>query len=173
MRSKLCLMFSVIFLMAFTCDDDDSGDNDDSNPNYVEYLGTRYEGNIVTGGCNVENIQSEIINCTYVGGFFGDTMNYTFSVYHFETCRSGTFNMLGFGDLDIDDAFSGDAAFTMVATEDGVTVESFEGISGTIELVDSGVNSSVSFSGEIQSLTTGAITEIEGFVMCTAPFLLN
>ena len=171
MRSKLCLMFSVIFLMAFTCDDDDDSGNDDGSNNFIEYLGTRYEGNSVVGGCNVEDLQSEIISCSYVGGFFGESFNYTVSIYHLGGCSTGTFNMLGYEDLDINDFASGDAAFTMAVTEDTVTVELFEGISGTIELIDAGTSTSMRFSGEIQSLSTGAINEIEGYIQCNSPIL--
>lgn len=167
MKSKLLLSIFCLCLCFYTCDDSDS--DSQSNNSYVEYLGVRYEDNLVTGGCNIQDLESELISCTYLGGFFAGDLNYTISIYHFGLCRSGTFNLLALGDLDLEDEFSGDAAFTMAASEDTVTVELFEGISGTIELVDDDINSSMRFSGEVQSLSTGAITEIEGYLECTIP----
>lgn len=156
----------TFFLQAGSCEDDDA--NDDmmgatTNENFVEFLGTRYEDG-VGGGCNVEDLQGQVPNCTYVGGFPTDSFNYAISIYHYNDCRNGTFNMSNF--KEIGSPGDGNAAFTMTEVLEGTTVDVYQGSSGTIELFDNVTTIGMRFSGTVISSNTGASTTIEGTIIC-------
>jgi len=159
MNLKILLMVPLFIIMQVDgCSSDDEGDvNDGTQDNYVNFQGTV---NDPTGGCNVQSETGTDLLCNYLANYQLDGLNYGIAITHSGVCRSATFNMSN----DFEEG--GDALFVLQITDQGIPVETFVGSSGTVDLVDSGSNSSMSFNGTVVSLDTGVEEPIEGFIQC-------
>ncbi len=159
MKLKLLLLIPMlIFLQGGACSSDDDGGSDDNNPtNFIRFQGITNEGN---GGCNVQADEGLDISCVYSLFYQLDGLSYAIAISHEGVCRSATFNLTDSLDQP------SDAFFVLQITSEGVPVETFVGLSGSIDLVDTGVSSSATFEGTIVSLDTGVAEDISGFVKC-------
>ena len=156
MKSYLFMLPLALFLQTGSCDDDsDGGDNTPSN--FVTFQG---ETNSAFGGCNVESTSNDEFICVYNGGYNADGLGYGIAVSHLGLCRTATFNMSN------EPTDSGEALFVLQITADGVVMETFVGSSGTVNVFDGGLSSSIEFDGTLVSLDTGATETISGFIAC-------
>lgn len=151
----LVLMPLLIVLQGGGCSSDDDGGS--INDNYVTFQGETTEA---TGGCNVESQGGLDISCVYSGFYQFDGLTYGIAVSHEGFCTTATFNLndeLG----DPNDAF-----LVLQITDNGVVVETFVSVSGTVSLVDAGTVTSMRFEGTMMNLQTGEQESIEGFMEC-------
>ena len=146
-----------IILQGGGCSNDDDGGSDGTNNNFVTFQGVTNNAN---GGCNVQSDDGLDIFCVYSAFYQLDGLSYNIAISHEGVCRSATFNLVN----DYDQPSN--ASFVLQIASEGVPVETFVGSSGTINLVDSGVSSSISFDGTIVSLNTGTSETISGYVKC-------
>ena len=158
MKTYLFALPLLLFLQTGSCDDDEGGTTTDTTPdNFVTFQGETLEA---FGGCNVESTDDDLFICVYSGGFRANGLGYAIGVSHLGLCRTATFNI---SDEPTD---SGDASFVIQASMDGVAVESFIGVSGTVNVFDSGASSSIEFEGTVVSLESGEEETIAGFIAC-------
>lgn len=159
MKIKFLLMIPLFIIMQVDgCDtDDEVNTNDGTENNFVTFQGTT---NDPIGGCNIQSDAGLDISCNYLANYQLDGLNYGIAITNNGVCRTATFNMSN----NFEE--TGDALFVLQITDNGVPIESFVGVSGTIDLVDSGANSSMSFEGSVISLNTGITEPIEGFIKC-------
>jgi len=158
MNIKLLLLIPFfIILQVDGCSDDEDDTNSGTPDSYVMFQG---ETNDATGGCNQQVDTGLGVTCNYLGSYQLDGLTYGFGVTNMGFCSSGTYEMSNNFEED------GEASFFIQITADGVPVETFVGSSGSIDLVDSGANSSMSFNGTVVSLDTGVEEPIDGFVQC-------
>ncbi|NRA91985.1 MAG: hypothetical protein HRU26_04765 [Psychroserpens sp.] len=159
MKIKLLLMIPLmIFLQGGACSsDDDDGSDDGTNNNFILFQDV---SSIPTGGCNIQSDAGLETLCNYLANYQIDGLNYGIAISHEGFCRTGTFN------LGNDFQGEGNTSFILQITDQGIPVETFVGVSGTVDLSDSGASSSMSFEGIIVSLDTGVQESIEGFVHC-------
>lgn len=158
MKIKLLLMIPLfIILQGGGCSNDDDGGSDGTINNYINFLGTTNDGN---GGCNIQSDDGLDISCTYSAFYQRDGLSYTIAVSHEGICRTGTFNMRD--NLDQ----PSNAYFFLQVASDGVGIENYFGFSGTVELIDTGISSSIRFNGTVISSLSGEEEAIEGFVQC-------
>ena len=147
MKIKLLLMIPLfIFLQGGGCSSDDDGANDGTADNYITFLGVTNDAN---GGCNIQSDDGLDISCTYTAFYQLDGLSYTIAISHEGECRTGTFNLRD--DLDQ----PSNAYFILQIAEDGVPIETYLGFSGTVNLVDTGISSSVSFDGTVVNIDSG------------------
>jgi len=157
MKVWIFLISLLVLLQMDSCGEDDSLDDGGSiNENFVEFLGERNDAN---GGCNVESTTGDF-SCTYSGAYTDDGLGYAIAVTHEGLCRTATFNLRD----NIDQ--SSNAFFILQVTENGVAIDTYLGSSGTIMVTDTGVVTSLEFSGTVVNTVTGEEEEIEGFMEC-------
>ncbi|MEM1002321.1 MAG: hypothetical protein AAGH46_06715 [Bacteroidota bacterium] len=158
MKFKLIFLLPLIFfLQVGGCSDDEDENNDGNIESFVTFQG---ETNTAVGGCNVQSDAGLDILCNYLANYQLNGLNYGIAISNDGICRTATFN------LSNDFEGDGNALFVLQITDNGIPLETFVGVSGTIDLVDSGVSSSMRFQGTIISLDTGVEETIEGFVQC-------
>lgn len=159
MKIKLLLMIPLfIFLQGGGCSsDDDTIPNDGTSDNFITFLGITNDAN---GGCNIQSDDGLDISCTYSAFYQLDGLSYTIAVSHEGECRTGTFNLRD--DLDQ----PSNAYFILQVASDGVAIDTYLGFSGTVDLVDTGISSSVSFEGTVVNTETGVEEAIVGFIQC-------
>ncbi|WP_298904376.1 hypothetical protein [uncultured Psychroserpens sp.] len=156
MKIKLLMLLPLfILLQVGGCSDDDSAD--DTGNNFINFLGTTNDGN---GGCNVQSDDGLDVSCTYTAFYQRDGLSYTIAVTHNGECRTATFNMRD--NLDQ----PSHAYFLLQVASNGVAIDNYLGFSGTVDLVDTGVSSSIRFNGTVVNTVTGEEEAIEGFVQC-------
>lgn len=158
MKLILFILPLFIFLQVGSCGEDDSSDDGGSiNDSFITFLG---ETNEALGGCNVQS-QNNPIFCTYSGHATlanGDTV--VISVSHSGVCRTATFNLSD----NIDN--NGDAlVFVQIATNTVVT-DTYLGSTGTVDLGDFGLNSSMDLDGEVTHTEDGTVLSISAFIEC-------
>lgn len=137
--------------------DDDGGSTDGTINNFITFLGVTNNAN---GGCNIQSDDGLDISCTYTGFYQLNGLSYTIAISHEGVCRTGTFNLRD--DLDQ----PSNAYFILQVASDGVAIDTFLGFSGTVDLVDSGISSSMSFDGTVVNTETGEEEAISGFIQC-------
>lgn len=157
MKTYLFALPLLLFMQTGSCDDDSDTTSDDSSSNFVTFLG---ETNDAFGGCNVESTDDDLFICVYNGGYNANGQGFTIAVSHTGLCRTASFT------LDSEATNDGEAQFIIQISESGVAVETFVGVSGTVNVSDSGVNSSIEFNGTVVSLTSGEEETISGFIEC-------
>ncbi|WP_299364977.1 hypothetical protein [Winogradskyella sp.] len=158
MKLKLLVLIPLLIVLqggGCSSDDDDGGGS--INDNFVTFLGETTEA---TGGCNVESQGGLDITCVYSGFYQLDGLTYGIAVSHEGTCRSATFNLRD----ELND--SSDAFLVLQITDNGVVVETYVSISGSVDLVDAGTVSSMRFEGTMRNLATDEEETIEGFIEC-------
>ncbi len=155
---KLLHLFILIpvflILQDSSCSSDDDGGS--INNNFITFLGTTNEA---SGGCNVQS-QGLEIRCTYSGFYTLSGLSYTIGVTHNGPCTIGTFNLTD--NLNSES----NAFFILQVAEDGVAIETYYGISGSIELNDYGTGSNMEFSGTVYNTSTLDEFDISGFIEC-------
>lgn len=157
MKSYIFMLPLLLFLQTGSCDDDEGTTTNNTPDNFVTFQGVT---NDAFGGCNVDSDTAGEFICVYNGGYNLDGQGYGIAVSHTGVCRTATFNMSNDTEED------GDALFVLQITESGVVVETFVGASGTVNVFDSGINSSVEFDGTVVSLNTGLTETISGYIEC-------
>jgi hypothetical protein len=153
MKLKLFLIPFIIFLQVGGCEDDDSSSS--SSGSTVTFMGETVSAQ---GGCNTQSTSGGFITCSYVGGFTVDGVSYGVSVSHTDVCRTATFNMT-------DNTNDGNALFFISTSNSGGGF--FTGATGTVNVEDSGTNSSIRFDGTVTSSETGSSLAISGFIGCS------
>ncbi|MEP2937466.1 MAG: hypothetical protein ABJM06_09030 [Gilvibacter sp.] len=158
MKSYILLFPLFFFLQTGSCSDDSSGDDGGPlNDNFVSFLG---ETNEASGGCNVESTSDAEFFCTYAGGYTSGGESFTIAVSHRGVCRTATFAM---GDNANE---SGTAQFILSIATSGVSSATYYGFTGTVNVTDTGIQSSIEFSGTVLNVATGDEEAIEGFIAC-------
>ncbi len=158
MKFKLLLMIPLfIVLQGGGCSDDDDGTTDGTSNNFITFLGVT---NDASGGCNVQSDTGLDISCSYSGFYQLDGLSYTVTITHEGVCTTGTFNLRD--NLDQ----PSHAYFILQVASNGVAVDTYLGFSGTVDLVDSGISSSMSFEGTVVHTVTGEEEAISGFIQC-------
>ena len=158
MKIKLLLMIPLfIILQGGGCSNDDDNGTDGTNNNFITFLGTTNDGN---GGCNIQSDDGTYVSCTYSAFYQRDGLSYTIAINHEGVCRTGTFNLRD--NLDQ----PSNVYFIMQVASNGVAIDTYLGFSGSVNLSDTGVSSSVRFEGTVVNISTGDEEEIEGFVQC-------
>lgn len=155
MKNYLFAIPFFLFLQTGSCDDDTTESNP-SRDNFITFLDAT---NQAFGGCNVETATGDFF-CTYTGGYMSGGLSYTVSISHSGLCRTATFNLSD----NLDNP--SDALVFMQISSSGVATETYIGSSGTVNLSDSGINSSMEFSGTVTNTETGEIEEISGYMEC-------
>lgn len=159
MKYLMYIFSFLLLLQADSCGDDDSiddGGGETLSENFVEFLGVRSEA---SGGCNIENTMGEF-SCTYAGAYTDSGLGYSIAVTHTGLCRTATFNLRN--NLDQES----NAAFIIQVTSNGVAVDTYLGSTGTVNVTDSGITSSLGFNGTVINTTTGEEETIVGFIEC-------
>lgn len=157
MKIKLLLMIPLfVFLQGGGCSSDDDS-SDGTVDNYITFLGVTNDAN---GGCNIQSDDGLDISCTYSAYYQLDGLSYTIAISHEGECRTGTFNLRD--NLDQ----PSNVYFILQVAENGVATATYLGFSGTVNLVDTGISSSVSFDGTVINNITGDEEAIVGFVQC-------
>lgn len=157
MKMNLLLMIPLfIILQGGGCSSDDDG-SDGTSDNFINFLGTTNDGN---GGCNIQSDDGLDISCTYSAFYQRDGLSYTIAISHEGECRTGTFNLRD--NLDQ----PSNAYFVLQVASNGVAIDTYLGFSGTVNLTDTGANSSVRFDGTVVNISSGEEKAIEGFVSC-------
>lgn len=155
MKLKLFIMLPLfIILQGGGCSSDD--DSGSINDNFVTFLGVTNEA---SGGCNIETTTGDFF-CSYTGGYLNDGLSYTISVSHTGLCSTSTYNL-----RDNLDSPSNALFFIQIASN-GVATDTYIGHSGSIDLGDFGVSSSMDFSGTVIHTQTGEEETISGFMEC-------
>lgn len=160
MKSYLLLFPLFFFLQTGSCSDDSDGTSDDTGfltDNFVSFLG---ETNEAAGGCNVESTSDAEFFCTYAGGYTSGGESFTIAVSHRGVCRTATFAMRDNANE------TGVAQFILSIATDGVSTATYYGVSGTVNVTDSGVQTSIEFNGTVLNVATGDEEPIEGFIAC-------
>jgi len=152
----LILLPLFIVLQGGGCSSDDDA-SDGANDNFINFLDTTNTGN---GGCNIQSDDGLDVSCTYSAFYQRDGLSYTIAITHEGECRTATFNLRD--NLDQ----PSNAYFVLQVASNGVAIDTYLGFSGTVDLVDTGTSSSVSFDGVVINTTTGEEEAIEGFVQC-------
>nr|WP_321234470.1 hypothetical protein [uncultured Psychroserpens sp.] len=157
MKIKLLILLPLfIFLQGGGCSSDDDS-SDGTNDNFINFLGTTNDGN---GGCNIQSDDGLDVSCVYTAFYQRDGLSYTIAVTHTGECRTATFNMRD--NLDQ----PSHAFFLLQVASNGVAIDNYLGFSGTVDVVDSGISSSIRFDGTVVNTVTGEEEAIEGFVQC-------
>lgn len=158
MKIKLLILLPLfIFLQGGGCSSDDENGTDGTNDNFINFSDTANDGN---GGCNIQSDDGLDISCTYSAFYQRDGLSYTIAVTHNGECRTATFNMRD--NLDQ----PSNAYFILQIASNGVAIDNYLGFSGTVNLVDTGISSSIRFDGTVVNTVTGVEEAIEGFVQC-------
>lgn len=157
MKTYLFALPLVLFLQTGSCDDDSGDSGMSDSENFVTFLG---ETNDPFGGCNVESTSNDEFFCVYNGGYNADGVGYSIAVSHTGLCRTATFNMSN------DTQAGGDALFVVQLTVEGIVTDTYVGNSGTVNVSDSGLNSSIEFEGTVINLETGVEEAISGYIAC-------
>lgn len=158
MKSYIFLFPLFFFLQTGSCSDDSDGDTGGPlTDNYVSFLG---ETNEASGGCNVESTSDAEFFCTYAGGYTSGGESYTISISHRGVCRTASFAMSDNANE------AGRAQFILSIATSGVSTATYWGTSGTINVTDTGVQSSMEFNGTVLNVATGDEEVIEGFIAC-------
>ncbi|WP_299523280.1 hypothetical protein [Winogradskyella sp.] len=157
MKLKLLVLIPLlIVLQGGGCSSDDDGGGS-INDSYVTFLGETTEA---TGGCNVESQGGLETICVYSGFYQLDGLTYGIAVSHEGFCISATFNLRD----ELNE--SSDAFLVLQITDNGVVVETYVSISGSVDLVDAGTATSMRFEGTMRNLQTGEEEPIEGYIEC-------
>ena len=162
MKSYLLLLPLLLFLQTGSCEDDDTPSDEagDLTENYMNFMGGTSEA---FGGCNQDSTSGDDLICVYAGSFVLDGLGYAIAITHKGLCRSASFS------IDEQALEEGEAIVILQASESGVTIETFRGVSGTVTLVDSGTNVSFRINGTVQSTTDDSLEAIEGYIICPNP----
>ncbi len=158
MKSYIFLFPLFMLLQTGFCSDDSSGDDGGPlNDNFVSFLG---EINEASGGCNVESTSDAEFFCTYAGGYTSGGESFTISISHRGVCRTATFALRDSANE------AGSALFILSIATSGVSTATYYGLTGTINVTDTGVQSSIEFNGTVLNVATGDEEVIEGFIAC-------
>jgi len=157
MKSLIFMFPLIMFLQTGSCSDDTTTDDGGPlNDNYVSFLG---ETNEASGGCNVESSTGDFF-CTYAGGYTSSGESYTISISHMGLCRTASFAMRNNADE------AGNALFILSIASSGVSTATYTGFSGTVNVTDSGTQTSMQFNGTVINVATGDEEAIEGYIAC-------
>lgn len=151
----------LLLMLSFSCSDNESDDGNSGEQNTVTFLG---ETKSVTGGCTVQTTDPDLgILCTFTIFYQLDDADVTVSATISGPC-----------DQDIDDTFIMSDSFfgneirfgASAIYFDGNDPDVYLGESGTITLVNTDSETSMTFNGEVYNIASSVVKDISGNAKC-------